>query len=69
LFDLGRAYDVSFSSLFEPELEAETLVVVRATDGTPQRGNGLSYKRLLEGGWTFNLQPLQVVVAVKLREG
>jgi transcriptional regulator with XRE-family HTH domain len=62
LFDLARAYDVSFSSLFEPEPEAENLVVVRATDGTPQRGNGLSYKRLSEGGWTFNLQPLKVVV-------
>ena len=62
LFDLARAYDVSFSSLFEPEPEAESLVVVRAADGPTQRGNGLSYKRLSRGGWAFNLQPLRIVV-------
>jgi transcriptional regulator with XRE-family HTH domain len=62
LFDLARAYDASFSSLFEPEPEADNLVVVRATDGPPQRGNDLSYKWLSEGGWTFNLQPFQIVV-------
>jgi hypothetical protein len=50
LFDPGRAYDVFFSSLFEPEPEAENLVIVRATDSPPQRGNSLSYKRLSEGG-------------------
>jgi transcriptional regulator with XRE-family HTH domain len=68
LFDLARAYDVPFSSLFEPEPEAENLVVVRATDGPPQRGNGLLYKRLSEGGWAFNLQPLRIVVPAD-REG
>ena len=62
LFAMARAYDVSLSSLFEPEPEAEDLVVVRAVDGTPQRGNGLLYSRLSDGGWAFNLQPLRVVV-------
>jgi transcriptional regulator with XRE-family HTH domain len=68
LFDLARAYDVPFSSLFEPEPEAENLVVVRGKEGTPQRGNGLIYKRLSKGGWAFNLQPLHVVVPAD-REG
>jgi transcriptional regulator with XRE-family HTH domain len=62
LFGVARAYDVPFSSLFEPEPEAEDLVVVRAASDPPQRGNGLLYSRLSDGGWAFNLQPLRVVV-------
>jgi transcriptional regulator with XRE-family HTH domain len=62
LFKVARAYGVSFSSLFEPVLEAGKLVVVRATEGQAQRGNGLLYERLSEGSWAFNLQPLRVVV-------
>jgi transcriptional regulator with XRE-family HTH domain len=62
LFDLARAYDVSFSSLFEPEPEAKNLVVVRNSEARPQRGNGLLYERLSDGSWAFNLQPLRVVV-------
>ncbi len=50
LFGVARAYDVSFSSLFGPEPEAEDLVVVREAAGTPQRGNGLLYSRLSDGG-------------------
>ena len=68
LFGVARAYDVPFSSLFEPEPEAEEVVVVRATDGPPQRGNGLLYSRLSDGGWAFNLQPPRVVVPAE-REG
>jgi transcriptional regulator with XRE-family HTH domain len=68
LFGVARAYDVPFSSLFEPEPEAEDLVVVRASEGETQRGNGLLYSRLSEGGWAFNLQPLRVVVPAD-REG
>jgi transcriptional regulator with XRE-family HTH domain len=68
LFGVARAYDVPFSSLFGPEPEAEDLVVVRAAAGTPQRGNGLLYSRLSDGGWAFNLQPLRVVVPAE-REG
>jgi transcriptional regulator with XRE-family HTH domain len=63
LFGVARAYDVPFSSLFEPEPEAEEAVIVRATEGSPQRGKGgLLYSRLSDGGWAFNLQPLRVVV-------
>ena len=68
LFGVARAYDVPFSSLFEPEAEAEGVVVVRAADGEPQRGNGLLYSRLSDGAWAFNLQPLRVVVPAG-REG
>lgn len=68
LFAVARAYDVPLSSLFEPEPEVENLVVVRAVDGTPQRGNGLLYSRLSDGGWAFNLQPLRVVIPAE-REG
>src|SRR3712207_4643072 len=62
LFNVARAYGISFSSLFEPAPEAENLMVVRATEGQAQRGNGLLYERLSEGSWAFNLQPLRVVV-------
>ena len=68
LFGVARAYDVPFSSLFEPEPEAEEVVVVRAADGEAHRGNGLLYSRLSGGGWAFNLQPLRVVVPAG-REG
>ena len=62
LFGVARAYGVAPSSLFEPEPEVGSLAVVRATEGRAQRGNGLLYERLSEGGWAFNLQPLRVVV-------
>ena len=68
LFAVAGAYGVPFSSLFEPESEAENLVIVRASEGKVQRGNGLSYTRLSEGRWAFNLQPLRVVVPAE-REG
>jgi quercetin dioxygenase-like cupin family protein len=58
---VAKAYGVTFPSLFEPESEAENLVVVRASDGEVQRGNGLFYTRLSEGGWAYNLQLLRVV--------
>lgn len=68
LFGVAHAYGVPFSSLFEPEPEAGNLTVVRASEGETQRGNGLFYTRLSEGGWAFNLQPLRVVVPAD-REG
>jgi len=68
LFELARAYDVSFTSLFEPEPEVDNLVVVRAAEGRVQRGNGLLYEKLSDGSWAFNLQPLRIVVPAK-REG
>jgi transcriptional regulator with XRE-family HTH domain len=69
LFGVASAYGVPFSSLFEPEQEAEDLVIVRASGNEVQRGNGgLLYSRLSDGGWAFNLQPLRVVVPAE-REG
>jgi transcriptional regulator with XRE-family HTH domain len=70
LFDLARAYGVPFSSLLEPEPEAEGPAVVRAADGREQGGKGgLLYKRLSPGGWAFNMQPLRVVVPAGREEG
>ena len=68
LFAVAGAYGVPFSSLFEPEPEAENLVIIRASERKTQRGNGLSYTRLSEGKWAFNLQPLRIVVSAN-REG
>ncbi len=68
LFSVARAYDVSFSALFESEPEAQSSVVTRAEDGPIQRGNGLLYSKLSGGNWTFNLRPLRVVVPAD-REG
>jgi len=68
LFSVARAYDVSFSALFEPEPEARSSLVVRADERRVQRGNGLIYSKLSDGNWTFNLRPLRVVVPAE-REG
>jgi len=62
LFAIAQAYGVPFSALFEPEQETEDCVVVRATERTTQRGNGLLYSRLSSSSWHFNLKPLRVVV-------
>lgn len=64
LFNVARAYGISFSSLFEPEPEVKSCVVVRGARDRMRQGNGLSYTKLSEGSWTFNLQPLRVVVPV-----
>jgi transcriptional regulator with XRE-family HTH domain len=68
LFSVARAYDVSFSALFEPEPEVRSSLVVRADEGRVQRGNGLLYSKLSEGNWTFNLRPLRVVVPADREE-
>jgi transcriptional regulator with XRE-family HTH domain len=62
LFGVARAYGVSFSALFEPEPETQSLVVVRAEEDHVQRGNGLLYSKLSNGSMTFNLRPLRIVV-------
>ena len=62
LFGLARAYGMSFSALFEPEPEAQSLAVVRADGGGVRRGNGLLYSKLSNGSMTFNLRPLRIVV-------
>ncbi len=68
LFSVAQAYGVTLSTLFEPEPEAKHGVIVRAVDSPVQRGNGLFYANLSKGSWTFNLQPLRVVVPAE-REG
>ncbi len=62
LFSITQAYGVPFSTLFEAEQETEDCVVVRATESTTQRGNGLFYSRLSNNSLHFNLKPLRVIV-------
>ena len=69
LFSIAQAYGVSFSSLFEEEPEAKSGAVVRGSETSVRRGNGLFYTKLSEGSWTFNLQPLLVVVPARREEG
>ena len=59
---------MTFSSLFEEEPEARDAAVVRGAESPVRRGNGLFYTKLSEGSWTFNLQPLRVVVPVGREE-
>jgi transcriptional regulator with XRE-family HTH domain len=68
LFSVAQAYGVTLSSLFEPEPEAKHGVIVRAADSPVQRGNGLFYANLSKGSWTFNLQPLRIVVPAEREE-
>jgi transcriptional regulator with XRE-family HTH domain len=69
LLKVAQAYGVTFSSLFEEEPEPKDCVVVRGTERPVRRGNGLFYTKLSEGSWTFNLQPLRVVVPAGREEG
>ena len=62
LFGVAKAYGVTLSSLFEPEPEAESVFVVRRSEGGLQKGNGLFYANLSRGSWVFNLQPMRMVV-------
>ena len=68
LFSVAQAYGVTLSSLFEPEPEAKHGVIVRAIESPIQRGNGLFYANLSKGSWTFNLQPLRIVVPAEREE-
>ena len=68
LFNVAAAYGVPFSSLFEPEPEAEERVVTRADSLQLQRGRGLLYVPLSVGKRDTNLQPLRVTVLAE-REG
>lgn len=68
LFGAARAHGVSFSSLFEPEAEAEDRVVTRAGSSPIQRGNGLLYSMLSGAQENHKLQPLRVIVPAE-REG
>ncbi len=68
LSSVARAYGVSFSSLFESEPEAGNRAIVRAADNLVQRGRGLLYTNLSSKSWTFNMQPLRVVVPAEREE-
>ncbi len=68
LFSVAQAYGVTLSSLFEPEPEMKNGVIVRGAQSQVQPGNGLFYANLSKGSWTFNLQPLRVVVPAEREE-
>ena len=69
LSEVAHAYDISFSSLFVPEPEAQNGVIVRGRGVRMQRGQGLSYRRLSTSDWAFNLQPWRGVVPAERGEG
>ena len=69
LSEVAHAYGISFSSLFVPEPEAQNGVIVRGQETAVQRGQGLSYTRLSTSDWTFNLQPMRVMVPAERGEG
>lgn len=69
LFSVAKAYGVTLSSLFEAEPEAESVFVVRRSEGGLQKGNGLFYANLSRGSWVFNLQPMRMVVPAGNEEG
>ena len=69
LSEIAHAYGIGFSSLFAPEPEAQNGVIVRGRDARMQPGQGLSYTRLSTSDWTFNLQPMRVVVSAERGEG
>jgi transcriptional regulator with XRE-family HTH domain len=62
LIKVAQAYEVDFSTLFEPEPGVKNAVVVRGSESEMRCGNGLSYANLTAGSWTFNLRPLLIVV-------
>lgn len=69
LFHIAQAYGVAFSSLFEPEPDLESGVIVRAAQTPVRRGNGLFYASLSKGSWAFNLHPIRIVVPAEREEG
>jgi transcriptional regulator with XRE-family HTH domain len=69
LFHIAQAYGVAFSSLFEPEPDFESGVIVRAAETPMHRGNRLSYASLSRGSWAFNLHPIRIVLPAEREEG
>jgi transcriptional regulator with XRE-family HTH domain len=68
LIRVAQAYEVDFSTLFEPEPGVKNAVVMRGSESEMRSGNGLSYTNLTEGSWTFNLRPLRIVVPAEREE-
>ncbi len=69
LFHVAQAYGVAFSSLFEPEPDLDSGVVVRAAETPMQRGSGLHYASLSRGNWAFNLHPIRILLPAERKEG
>ena len=69
LFHVAQAYGMVFSSLFEPEADIESGVIVRAAETPMRRGNRLSYASLSRGSWAFNLHPIRIVLPAEREEG
>jgi len=64
LFSLAQTYGIALPSLFKPEPQDATCVVVRAGSTATRQGHGLSYKPLSGGDRFTNLQPIRVTVPV-----
>lgn len=69
LLHVAQAYGVAFSSLFEPEPDLESGVIIRAAETPMRRGNALSYASLSRGSWAFNLHPIRIVLPGEREEG
>ncbi len=69
LFHVAQAYGVAFSSLFEPEPDLDSGVIVRAAETPMQRGSGLHYASLSRGNWAFNLHPIRILLPAERKEG
>ncbi len=69
LFHVAQAYGVAFSSLFEPEPDLDSGVIVRAAESPMQRGSGLHYASLSRGNWAFNLHPIRILLPAERKEG
>jgi len=65
---LSRIFNVSLAALFESPLVETPCVIVRGSDATERKVNGLKYAPLSNAGRFFNLQPLRVKVS-PLRRG
>ncbi|MBW4474791.1 MAG: XRE family transcriptional regulator [Stenomitos rutilans HA7619-LM2] len=64
LFSLAQAFGVALPSLFEPEPQEATCVVVRAGSTASHQGHGLFYQPLSGGDRFTNLQPIRVTVPI-----
>ena len=64
LFSLAQAFGIALPSLFEPETQEATCVVIRAGSTASQPGHGLSYQPLSGGDRFTNLQPIRVTVSI-----
>ena len=64
LFSLAQTFGIALPSLFEPDPQDATCVVVRGGSTTSQQGHGLFYQSLSGGDRFTNLQPIRVTIPV-----